>query len=1078
MRTALTADELTLLRCEIQASHLYLAVHIPATLFTARVNGSVTYPLAQIPFNTGSGSNCPADVTVWVGSSAGARDKGTLRLRGALTAGASGNLDVAELGQYAINVADQDYITIVEDYRIAARYPRYAGGVWYMDFDTSYLNSGSGNNYKPNEEYGPLARTGPAAIGFLEAGTRKLRYVGERSHAYTSGKSISTYAWTFPGTASPATSSSQGTTASPIGISYTAAIPGGRYHALTVTESTTGKTHIRHALTFIFERSGANAPFNAELLTSLSGGVQQGGYAATIKILNTTADQTSFPDGAHVVLFEEAIYADDAGGGNIDRYWYIYDATGAFTVSETVTGAASGATGTVISASSTLIKIRSTLAFESGETITGGTSGKTAEIQAPCVGGNYPYRCNVVLEGWIVGETVRKSATTGEIEFSIATVDEVMRGELGYSVALTGRSNLAKVITWEDFYQLTLDRAVLHFAKWRSTIGNVVDITLHGDLASTSPAATTIIKYCDMDAVNLFEQLLIWQTRTMPAWIASDMQSALYCELDAQIDDITRAATISAFTVAAGDRRGTLDIGRVAHRQANAQSTLYAVAYRTPLGSRTPDDPHAYQGLFDEITEGMAAPTQAILNEWASNHRAKLNNLYPSVAHEWIGNWRLDAVPQSYIVESLDAADTIRGIAWSSQKLLLRDLRLDYRSDLGMLLSDSNAEAETTGLGAATITFPPVSDPPFSPVPLPDQPGLPPGVSTDASELWFATDTPKNVVWGKFDPASMELTALSVLPSDLNVLLGFQMTLDGTIAYLMGTSTGFSDRRIWKCTNPRDATPSWTAILTYGDTLPSGTLSNVYTWNTLGSFLYVQIASSTNRHYYGAYNGSTWDYVQIAAPLGGWNHGGCTQRSSLDSAAVDPLHLRNTHPLATVDTVTESPSLLVLRQIWRNLLVGDRYFYYRTASGSGFIRRADAAANVSTVSAAAVDGSYAWLWVRGLLKGSQVQYVNSSGITTAATGQLFVSQDGTTFTGMDTWMPGFAECLSLADGAPMIWMPKLTTNSNEILRYSPSRFPIGGTPPNIVAISHNFWQDIQLSGNFSAVNLQVVFGVS
>src|SRR5512139_3502039 len=163
MRTPLSAMELTLLRCPIQWQRLYVAVHKPATLFSARLASVPTsWSTGTLAFNSGTPTSgtAAADTTIWIGSSAGAKDKGVLRLRSALTLAASGTMNVAELGEQSFNMAANDYLTIVEDIRPAARHIRYADGVWYIDFNTSYLTTGSGNNYLANDEFGPLARLG------------------------------------------------------------------------------------------------------------------------------------------------------------------------------------------------------------------------------------------------------------------------------------------------------------------------------------------------------------------------------------------------------------------------------------------------------------------------------------------------------------------------------------------------------------------------------------------------------------------------------------------------------------------------------------------------------------------------------------------------------------------------------------------------------------------------------------------------------------------------------------------------------------------------------------------------------
>ena len=1047
MRSALTADELTILRSEIHGTRLYLGIHRPQTIFTAQVLGAVSYPLYQIAFDGGNpttGAIIKSGMTLWIGSAAGLRDKGQMRVRGDQSAAASGNLAVSELGNYAIDIDDDDYLTVVEDYRIAAKFPRYSGGAWLMDYDIAWVGSGTGNNVKPNQEYGPLARLGPAAVGFLETNLCRLRYIGERSAAYSPSDSIGTYAWTFPGTASPATSAAQGTTASPIAVNYSAAIPGGRYHGLTITETTSSKTHIGRRLTFIFERTGANAPYDAEVINTISGGQEQGGYSVTVRVVNTTADQDDFPDGAHVVLFEEALYADDAGSGNIDRYFYIDDRTLTFTVGETVTGGTSGATGTVISVSTTLIKIRTTKAFHTQEIITGGTSGATARLRSASVGGNYPYRCETVLEGWIVDETVHKDPETGDIEFQVVTVDGVMRGEEGYPIALTNRTNTTKLLTWEDFYRMTLDNVLLHFAKWRSTIGDVVDVTLHSDLVASSPANVyEVIKYCDMDQGNLFDQIATWYARTMLGWVASDLQSGLYGELDAQIDDTTRAGIPTAWTIAAGDRAGTLEIPRRAHRKSNAQATLYAVDYRTPLGARSPDDPHDYQGGLEEITEGIAAPDQATLNLWVGNLRAKLNNVYPSVDYRWTGYWRIDPVPQSYIVDSLGASDTIRGFVWSSLKLLPRTLQLEWRE--GMLLASSDCEAQTQGLGGATITFPPVSDPPESPSPPPEEPGRPPDYTSDASEIIFlayssaAGANPKLFWSGDFfaggQPTYLEVTKPA---SFSGVMTGYQAVQDGSVAFVQAGG------EIWKTTDVGSASPTWTKILTLNSTSCLGsTVLACGRMRVIGARLYAQGTTNNAKYWHGYYDTDTsaWNFTEVlhfesmdlgegSEPFAGfyWGYNVFSLKLRTAVAAGTPI----------IDTYNNEAAN---HTSWRKQVSGDIKRFAENG-GAWYIRNCTTATNIFTT----VDplGSV----LKGALHGDQLCFPDGAGVAR-------VADDGAIFAARSTWQAGTILPAQLAGGDTLVWLVKQTAANNVFARLSYDGFVTAGTD-----MTGNFWTEL------------------
>ena len=84
MSRAITAPELEKLRSDNQWSELFLAIHKPAVIYSARVNqATFSSPISQITYDGGSGTlaNVKAGMTLYVGSSAGAYDKGMLRIR-------------------------------------------------------------------------------------------------------------------------------------------------------------------------------------------------------------------------------------------------------------------------------------------------------------------------------------------------------------------------------------------------------------------------------------------------------------------------------------------------------------------------------------------------------------------------------------------------------------------------------------------------------------------------------------------------------------------------------------------------------------------------------------------------------------------------------------------------------------------------------------------------------------------------------------------------------------------------------------------------------------------------------------
>src|SRR3990167_4304680 len=113
----------------------------PTTVFAARVNAaSFTYPIDEVQFDgvtTGTFSGILPNMTILFGSTAGASDLGVTRVRkladsDTLFFGRSSQGD--HYGE--VDLADNCYITVLNDYRVWAKIPNIASdGTIYMDSD-------------------------------------------------------------------------------------------------------------------------------------------------------------------------------------------------------------------------------------------------------------------------------------------------------------------------------------------------------------------------------------------------------------------------------------------------------------------------------------------------------------------------------------------------------------------------------------------------------------------------------------------------------------------------------------------------------------------------------------------------------------------------------------------------------------------------------------------------------------------------------------------------------------------------------------------------------------------------------
>lgn len=306
---ALSAGDLTLLRGERHRFKEYLAVMQPAVVLACQLNGAPTGdPVTQITYDNvtqGAFGNVVAGMTLWVGTSAGGRQKGTCRIRKAATAN---TLYVAE--DSAIDWTDDDHLTVVLNYEFWIKYPRIIVNediTFYKDWEVAYSDQHS--------KWAPVAILGPPDCQFINPGTglATCKFVGEHSYAVAPGASLSSYSWVFPG-GTPGTANTAGTDAAPHSVTWDT--PGIYWVTLTVTDSN-GKTHTGRRPVFIFNRTGESVPYTHFKMTGRSGDLNQHGHTASFEIYGD-ADQSEFPDGAMVVYWTEDWYGDtqQSIGGN------------------------------------------------------------------------------------------------------------------------------------------------------------------------------------------------------------------------------------------------------------------------------------------------------------------------------------------------------------------------------------------------------------------------------------------------------------------------------------------------------------------------------------------------------------------------------------------------------------------------------------------------------------------------------------------------------------------------------------------------------------------------------------------
>lgn len=289
---AATQDELNYLRSSNQSARLYLTIHAPTTIYSARLAAvpSTTDRVAAVTYNNGSGSytSILADHTLLIGSSAGTADYGMARIRTTSGLGASsGTFNIGETS--SVNWQANAYLTVLDEFIPWPRHPRIVGTAVYMDYDVAYSDQHSKCDSVPV--------MGPCYVAWLHGSTVTITPDGSQSWALNN--SITAYAWDVPGSVS-----SSGTTTATPTITYDAV---GTYRIGLAITNSDGRTFTGYR--YVFVVNDITPPLTRFTLTDCSGDYQSGGWSFSVT-LHENADRSTIRDRAFVVLHAREWYGD------------------------------------------------------------------------------------------------------------------------------------------------------------------------------------------------------------------------------------------------------------------------------------------------------------------------------------------------------------------------------------------------------------------------------------------------------------------------------------------------------------------------------------------------------------------------------------------------------------------------------------------------------------------------------------------------------------------------------------------------------------------------------------------------
>lgn len=310
--TSITSAELTLLRSRPHETNLWLSIYKPTVALACQLNNALAGPEWRIiDYNnvtSGSASNVLPGMTMYIGTTPGAKDIGKIRVKS--IDGVNSKIYVAENSD--IEWADDLYLTVICFWEITAVYPRMdlpdpsdpTNVVWYKDYDVAYTDQ--------NSKLGGFICMGSHYAGFIDplSGVCNVYYSASGSFTFEPTWVNHSCSWLFEG------GTPTGSTANTPGyVSYNA--PGHYTTKMTMTNNVTGAQDVSYRHISIYERPevGTNNPILNWELVSLDGSRDTGGYVGRIKIREDTDDVV---DGALVVIFADDSYngTKQSIGGN------------------------------------------------------------------------------------------------------------------------------------------------------------------------------------------------------------------------------------------------------------------------------------------------------------------------------------------------------------------------------------------------------------------------------------------------------------------------------------------------------------------------------------------------------------------------------------------------------------------------------------------------------------------------------------------------------------------------------------------------------------------------------------------
>jgi hypothetical protein len=329
---------------------------------------------------------------------------------------------------------------------------------------------------------------------------------------------------------------------------------------------------------------------------------------------------------------------------------------------------------------------------------------------------------NVIFSGNIRSESLVVDQNGGFISFEATSVSELLKRHQMFSVSLTDDPSPD---TWWKYFKLTLPRAIHHLWSEHSTLFIRRDVIL--PIADTR-RVPAVDDFVEGDLYSLVESFAL--QHGVYAHVCCSADNRVYVEEDVNIlGQTARDAKPTITEITKADRMGDVDVTLIRQQELDTSFVfLGGVSYdgseTTPHISKAPGEVPETEGSGAINLERQIVANQDEANERSGRALAIANAKIKDIRLKHAGNYSfMDVVPQAWYTINVAANENKRGITLTNQKIVPRNIVLEYDSGAGTLFTSTTWDIEATGHDGITGNFPTEIPPPGPTPPAPSQIG-------------------------------------------------------------------------------------------------------------------------------------------------------------------------------------------------------------------------------------------------------------------------------------------------------------------------------------------------------------------